>query len=531
MSTTKPKAVLPKGLIATYMRLVVPEGNARPFHYRARFDWPMAKFKDTDKPRYFRPCHVEQHLLGKQLYAVRWHLDRHAFFGSTNFAVIDLDFHEELEELVQRLGDVEAALGPIPYVLIRSSSSSGFHLYVFFDEYVATARVRDTLVSLLARFGLKVRKGYIEVWPDNHALRLPLGRGSCIINPDTFEKQAAYLDKGNRLRRDIGASVKLLWDLAEKARGPFADLEARASGAPVVIEPVPVSGVALQRMQDRVAGARGLALKGKDYWDDIEASELGISGPGLRFDQARRRVSHLRIVKELPPHEVMREFERWLRTGQHRSRDLQQDREGTIRKMLADARSYLAYLERAIQAGRLTPGMSRKHAPKAADAALSCILPIVQHEARSEGYAGPRWREFAARHLTPQDEAIIQTTGDPWLISKLRVLIGALRFADGYCGPLSTMTLSRTELQRIAGGKPPPASALVAATRDGTRMANAAYTVVLAAAKRLGIVRFITWGKAKLYASVYAVTLPSPGTRRALPTRPLALNARKRTGC
>lgn len=143
----------------------------------------------------------------------------------TKFVVVDLDYGGDDDEFLRRLTAVEDALGDIPYLLFRSSSSRGLHVYVFFEQSVETPRARKVVVDVLARSGLFVCPGFIEVWPANQALRLPLGRGSCLLDAETLAPLAARFDKGGRLRRDVPASIALLKAMVAKARVPFGELE------------------------------------------------------------------------------------------------------------------------------------------------------------------------------------------------------------------------------------------------------------------------------------------------------------------
>lgn len=108
-------------------------------------------------------------------------------------------------------------------------------------------------------------------------------------------------------------------------------------------------------MKHRRAGVRGLVLSGEEYVADLNESEGGVYAPHQRYDQGLRRLFDLRVRQGLSAADTIAEHECWLREGTHRSNDLQQHPERTIRRMVKDAGSYLAHLQRGIDAGRLQP--------------------------------------------------------------------------------------------------------------------------------------------------------------------------------
>jgi hypothetical protein len=114
---------------------------------------------------------------------------------TTRYAVLDIDagskYHnkEELERLLLVLS--EAGLSRSS--LYRSSFSEGWHLYIFFDKPINSARVHQQLVKLLKMSGLEVTKGTLEVFPHpgyaslGMGLRLPLQTGWAWLDKKTLE--------------------------------------------------------------------------------------------------------------------------------------------------------------------------------------------------------------------------------------------------------------------------------------------------------------------------------------------------------
>ncbi len=77
--------------------------------------------------------------------------------------------------------------------LYRSSSSGGWHLYLFFDESVNSSALRRQLVRLLACHDFEIAKGMLEIFPHvgvgslGMGLRLPLQPGWAWLNKETLE--------------------------------------------------------------------------------------------------------------------------------------------------------------------------------------------------------------------------------------------------------------------------------------------------------------------------------------------------------
>lgn len=109
-----------------------------------------------------------------------WHgMYRGCYFGDfTRFAVLDIDqgsrYHtqQHLKELTIAL--TEVGLTVTPY---QSSNSSGWHLYLFLDNWEPKNELEQTLKSWLRSKKYEIKSGTLEVFPSGNALRLPLQRG------------------------------------------------------------------------------------------------------------------------------------------------------------------------------------------------------------------------------------------------------------------------------------------------------------------------------------------------------------------
>ena len=120
----------------------------------------------------------------------------------TRFAVLDIDvgsvYHNELSLL--RLRQVLASVGLKKTKLYRSSDSGGWHLYCFFDSWVDSAQVQQSLSAWLVNQSFLLALGQLEVFPQpvtpkslGHGLRLPLQRGFAWLT-DTADLEARRED-------------------------------------------------------------------------------------------------------------------------------------------------------------------------------------------------------------------------------------------------------------------------------------------------------------------------------------------------
>lgn len=97
----------------------------------------------------------------------------------TRFAVLDVDetseYHNELG--LARLRHVLSSVGLSRLQLHQSSESGGWHIYLFFAEWVNAQVLHACLKDWLKQEGFEIRPGQLEIFPSNNGLRLPLQRG------------------------------------------------------------------------------------------------------------------------------------------------------------------------------------------------------------------------------------------------------------------------------------------------------------------------------------------------------------------
>jgi hypothetical protein len=124
----------------------------------------------------------------------------HSYLGArfgkfTRFGVLDIDAgskHHSKAEL-RRLVAAIADAGLMPPSIYRSSSSGGYHLYLFFDEPISSVELRRELYKLLSLYGFQIGKGQLEIFPNTNntslgfGCRLPLQEGFAWINRYTLE--------------------------------------------------------------------------------------------------------------------------------------------------------------------------------------------------------------------------------------------------------------------------------------------------------------------------------------------------------
>lgn len=110
--------------------------------------------------------------------------ESNTFYGAyfaplTKFAVLDIDekskYHNAQE--LQRLNEILSLCGLAKIVLYQSSRSTGWHLYIPFDDAVDSKDLEAALKVLLRRFGYDLQGEQLEIFPSCNALRLPLQPG------------------------------------------------------------------------------------------------------------------------------------------------------------------------------------------------------------------------------------------------------------------------------------------------------------------------------------------------------------------
>lgn len=117
------------------------------------------------------------------------------FGKQTRFAVLDIDagspYHNQRS--YQKLKRIFKDAGLLPPAPFRSSDSGGWHLYIFFNEFVNSTQLRSALSDLLTYTGFRIKSGELEIFPNvsqassGMGLRLPLQPGFAFLNDNNLE--------------------------------------------------------------------------------------------------------------------------------------------------------------------------------------------------------------------------------------------------------------------------------------------------------------------------------------------------------
>jgi hypothetical protein len=142
----------------------------------------------------------------------------------TRYAVLDIDASSKYHNKPQldRLLHALSKAGLTRSSLFRSSSSGGWHLYIFFEEHINSALLHRQLVSLLKLSDFEVAKGTLEVFPHpgtaskGMGLRLPLQHGWAWLSKRDLEVEHE--------RYEMTATKALEWflDLLDSDANPTA---------------------------------------------------------------------------------------------------------------------------------------------------------------------------------------------------------------------------------------------------------------------------------------------------------------------
>ncbi|HNA73216.1 MAG TPA: hypothetical protein PKW73_07750 [Candidatus Obscuribacter sp.] len=145
---------------------------------------------------------------------------------TTRFAVLDIDqnsrYHnkQSLEKLLQCLSQAGLSRSS----LYRSSYSGGWHLYLFFEEPIASLELRRQLFKLLTLNDFQVGKGQLEIFPHpggegsmGLGLRLPMQPGFAWLDKKTLEIEH------ERNELDATYALELFLDVLDGDANSFED--------------------------------------------------------------------------------------------------------------------------------------------------------------------------------------------------------------------------------------------------------------------------------------------------------------------
>lgn len=129
---------------------------------------------------------------------------RGCYWGEeTRFAVLDID-HQSNYHSAQELKKIREILAGVSLAdtAYRSSESGGWHLYLPFTDWVSSEEVETTLKQFFKAQGYSIQGGELEIFPANHALRLPLQPGfAWLTEHGQVETRREDIEKDEALRR------------------------------------------------------------------------------------------------------------------------------------------------------------------------------------------------------------------------------------------------------------------------------------------------------------------------------------------
>ncbi len=210
------------------------------------------------------------------------------FGKQTRFAVLDIDAESPYHNLrsFNKLKRVLRDAGITQMVPFRSSTSSGWHLYIFFDELVNSLHLKRALVHLLTYTGFRIKSGELEIFPNvSHAsagmgLRLPLQAGFAFLNDKNLEPDI------ERWELSPTKALDYFLDAANSCSNTRAQFEELQKHATLCAEKL--DKVTLLRAQPRTPGNviampdRKVKIAGQ-HTEEV-AAIFSVMPPGIRAD-------------------------------------------------------------------------------------------------------------------------------------------------------------------------------------------------------------------------------------------------------
>jgi hypothetical protein len=198
--------------------------------------------------------------------------------SKNNYAAFDVDspiegkrdgsvFHPEnsLAEWSRLIMLIKDRIG-VDIVVVRSSSSNGYHIYVFFDQWMSSDRLAHRIKEILAEESIEIAQGQLEIFPNIresddakfNGLRLPcLTEESYVVDPFTLERvggREAFVELAAKKN-----SVDLLLGREKPAKPVLAN-----KIEPAVVETVEVAIAEPEEVKPNV----GFNLYGNMHWKE-----------------------------------------------------------------------------------------------------------------------------------------------------------------------------------------------------------------------------------------------------------------------
>jgi hypothetical protein len=507
-------------LLRTFVWWVVPSGAKGQFHTKKGRAFILET--DCGRPTRFKEEHALRHLTGLAVYAKKADDDSLA-----RFAVVDIDEHlvrqpiypgspPGLPPLPSTLWDrfkaVRKALG-VPVLALRSSSSGGLHVYVFFDAPYRVADIHARVKGALERAKITIKSGSIEVFPKRGCLRLPLGSGSCIMNPKTQQPLFARIT-GRGVDKDE-RDVQELIRFATASAVPLMSLPAPKAKARPALAAKPSKATrthwrASQATSSPIAPA-SLGYDPKLYWDELCACWKGVSAFGRRHYEQMLITRHLYLRCGLVKDEVIDAVTVWINTGSHTSKELAKDPVGTRKAMVKDIPCYLEHLDDEIAAGKFQrnsspqrkvalPGCSASPSgsPGGGYVTLRYLVDMLEHRCKN-------WQRKANRYLKLEDLEFLENVPDVTVRDALAILLGLLRAGEVRGYDVRLVSMHSAAMAKITGKGRKVSIDLPAGFRSVT---VSRYKRLRQEAVALGLLHLQTTFARGQHANIYRVTLP-----------------------
>jgi hypothetical protein len=291
---------------------------------------------------------IARHLTGKHLVGT--------FPGPfTKYLCLDLDYSSDMRVTL------DAILRIFPKSLaIQSSASKGIHLYHFFDSTIGVNKLQKLTKTRLNDHGIGVRRGYCEIFPQiNKALRLPLGKGSYVLDEETLGPLHQNAEEGIKLIKE-----RIIYhSITEILSQGKADNESTFSVPLPSYELTGGNTLLPNEINDPsailnlgVANPPWDKLQGKEFKDFIDqVLRSGVQTPGTRYFLQCKLIYHFWSLG-YSNQQAYDAICKWYLSHDHQSKDWKKNPDLVLRQL----RSAINSFYRQAELKRYQPGARRR---------------------------------------------------------------------------------------------------------------------------------------------------------------------------
>ncbi len=187
----------------------------------------------------------------------------------TSHAVLDIDsgskYHNGQELAKLRWKFAAVGLKLVPY---QSSESGGWHLYLFFSDYVLSEEVERSIKSYLKANSYEIACGTLEVFPSKQGLRLPLQKGfGWLDRSGKLTKKREELTRDEALASFISnkEQSKRNWSEAKSRIESEVELRRQDQGRSVQVHEEAIATEAFEKLFTKGLDWEKFQ-KGREYW-------------------------------------------------------------------------------------------------------------------------------------------------------------------------------------------------------------------------------------------------------------------------